>query len=93
MYKVTVTDYTFPDLSVEEAILKPAGARVEGAQSRTAEAVIACMSSKFTGAAVCTSMPPTVFGVMAPGPPPSLAQPRWLSVMSTIAIVTPVTAQ
>jgi D-3-phosphoglycerate dehydrogenase len=40
MPKVVVTDYTFPDLSVEEKILKEAGAtEVVGAQARTWEEV------------------------------------------------------
>ena len=40
MPKVVVTDYTFPDLSVEEAILKAAGAtEVVGAQCKTWEEV------------------------------------------------------
>jgi D-3-phosphoglycerate dehydrogenase len=40
MSKVVVTDYTFPDLSVEEKILKAAGAtEVVGAQARTWEEV------------------------------------------------------
>jgi len=42
MHKVTITDYTFSDLSIEEEILRAAGGKVEGAQARTAEAVIAC---------------------------------------------------
>jgi D-3-phosphoglycerate dehydrogenase len=42
MLKVAITDYTFPDLSVEEEIIKAAGGKIEGAQARTPEAVIAC---------------------------------------------------
>jgi D-3-phosphoglycerate dehydrogenase len=41
MFKVAVTDYTFPDLSVEEKILSAAGARVEAAHARTVPEVIA----------------------------------------------------
>jgi D-3-phosphoglycerate dehydrogenase len=39
MPKVVVTDYTFPDLSVEKKILQEAGAEVVGAQARTWEEV------------------------------------------------------
>jgi D-3-phosphoglycerate dehydrogenase len=39
MPKVSITDYTFPDLSVEEGILKPLGATIVGSQAKTPEAV------------------------------------------------------
>ena len=39
MFKVVVTDYTFPDLSVEENILLPLGAQIQTAQCRTVEEV------------------------------------------------------
>lgn len=40
MHKVAVTDYTFGNLDVEEAILGPAGCQVSGGQCRTPEALI-----------------------------------------------------
>jgi D-3-phosphoglycerate dehydrogenase len=39
MLTVAVTDYTFPDLSMEEGILEPLGATVVGSQAHTAAAV------------------------------------------------------
>jgi D-3-phosphoglycerate dehydrogenase / 2-oxoglutarate reductase len=44
MPKVAVTDYTFPDLSIEEEILKPLGATVVGSKARTVEEVIASVA-------------------------------------------------
>ena len=44
MLKVAITDYTFPDLSIEEGILKTAGGQVVGSQAKTVEAVIACVA-------------------------------------------------
>jgi D-3-phosphoglycerate dehydrogenase len=40
MTKVVVTDYTFPDLSVERSILEPLGVEVVGAQAKTPELLI-----------------------------------------------------
>ena len=40
MPKVVVTDYTFPDLTVEEAALKPLGCSVVGRQCKTAAELI-----------------------------------------------------
>lgn len=37
MFKVYVTDYDYPDLDIERAILEPIGAQVIGLQSRTGE--------------------------------------------------------
>ena len=42
MLKVTVTDYAFPDLSIEEPIITAAGGTLTGAKSRTVQDVIAC---------------------------------------------------
>ena len=39
MFKVVVTDHTFPDLSVEEEILLPLGAQIQTGQCRTVEEV------------------------------------------------------
>jgi D-3-phosphoglycerate dehydrogenase len=38
--KVAVTDYTFPDLATEEAILRPLGAQLLGGQCKTTAALI-----------------------------------------------------
>lgn len=40
MHKVVITDYTFPDLSVEREILEPLGIEVIGGQLKTVEALI-----------------------------------------------------
>lgn len=40
MNKVIVTDYTFPDLSVERSILEPLGIEVVGAQAKSPELLI-----------------------------------------------------
>lgn len=40
MTKVVVTDYTFPDLSVERSILEPLGVEVVGAQAKTPDLLI-----------------------------------------------------
>ena len=40
MHKVAITDYTFGNLDVEEAILGPAGCQVSAGQCRTPEALI-----------------------------------------------------
>lgn len=42
--KVVVTDFTFPTLEVEEAILRPEGHEVVGGQSKTAAALIPLVS-------------------------------------------------
>ena len=39
MFKVVVTDYTFPDLGIEEEVLLPLGARIQGGQCRSVEEV------------------------------------------------------
>jgi len=62
MLKVAITDYTFPDLSIEEGILKPAGAKVEGAQARTPEAVIAATAD---ADAVITQFAPVTAAAIA----------------------------
>ena len=38
--KVVVTDFTFPSLEIEEAILRPAGVEVVGGQAKTPEAIL-----------------------------------------------------
>ena len=40
-FKVVITDYDYPDLSVERAILAPAGAEVVGAQCKSEDELIA----------------------------------------------------
>ena len=43
-YRVLVTDYTYPDLTIEREILVPLGACVDGAQCRTVEEVAALVT-------------------------------------------------
>ena len=44
MPTVAITDYTFPDLTIEEAILRPLGAELLSGQCKTAESLIPLVS-------------------------------------------------
>lgn len=62
MAKVVVTDYTFPSLEIEEAIVRHAGHELIGAQAKTAEALIPAVAD---ADAVITQFAPLKADVIA----------------------------
>ena len=60
--KVVVTDYTFPSLEIEEAIVRGEGIEVVGGQCRTAETLIPLVSD---ADAVITQFAPVKDAVIA----------------------------
>lgn len=62
MFKVAITDFTFPTLEIEESILKPAGCEIVSGQSKTPEALIPLVSD---ADAVITQFAPVNADVVA----------------------------
>lgn len=65
MTKVVVTDYTFPDLSIERLILEPLGVEVVGAQVKTPELLIPLVADADAVITQFASINAQVIGTMA----------------------------